>query len=85
MIGVRGPRGLLLPDGSTHSTEEKDIIALNPRDVGMLSWLHEWAHNQQVNIFCKRCEQPIRGQNNDTPGQRYVSVTCQCREWRFTQ
>lgn len=60
---------------------EKDVIKiLNPRDVQMLAWLHEWAFNQQINIFCKKCEQPIRGQNNDGQTKR-LSVACACREW----
>lgn len=62
---------------------EKNIIELTVPEVRMLSALHEWAFNQQVNIFCKRCEQPITGQNNDAPGQTHVSVSCGCREWRF--
>lgn len=75
-------RGLWTPNGEV-STREKSIVELTPRDVRMLADLHEWAHHNQVNIFCKRCEQPISGQNNDAPGQTRVSVQCQCREWRF--
>lgn len=71
-------------DGVAHSLE-KDITELNLRQVQMLSWLHEWAHDQQINIFCKRCSQPITGANNDSPGSTSVSVACGCREWRFTR
>ena len=72
---------LLLPDGSEIPLREKDVIPLKPHEVRMLSWLHEWAHNQQVNIFCKRCSKPITGQNNDS--SPHVSVACQCRQWVF--
>lgn len=58
---------------------------LNPQEVKMLSWLHEWAAKEQINIFCKGCEQPITGQNNDAPDIKHVSVFCQCREWRFSR
>lgn len=50
----------------------------------MLAWLHEWAAKEQVNIFCKKCEKPIAGFNNDSPDRKHASVACQCREWRFT-
>lgn len=63
--------------------KEKDVIPLRPEEVRMLSWLHKWAHHQQVNIFCKRCEQPITGGNNDSPDAKTVSVQCQCRQWIF--
>lgn len=79
---IHGQKGLLLPDGTIH--QEKDVIPLKVEEMRMLSWLHEWAHYQQVNIFCKRCEKPILGQNNDTPGERSVSVSCSCREWRYS-
>lgn len=62
---------------------ERDVIPLTEREVRMLSWLHQWAADQQVNIFCKRCESPITGQNNDSTKE--VSVSCGCREWRFTR
>lgn len=62
---------------------EKNITELTRQEMQMLSWLHEWAFKQQVNIFCKRCEQPITGQNNDDPSTTHVSVGCGCREWRF--
>lgn len=62
---------------------EKSVRMLNPKEVRMLADLHEWAHHEQVNIFCKRCERPITGHNNDSPGQKFVSVSCQCREWRY--
>lgn len=62
---------------------ERDVIPLTEREVRMLSWLHQWAADQQVNIFCKRCERPITGANNDDPNIRSVSVACQCRTWVF--
>lgn len=71
-----------MPDGE-RPLDEKDVIPLKPEEVRMLSWLHKWAYENQVNIFCRRCEQPITGQNNDDPSVRHVSVSCQCREWRF--
>jgi hypothetical protein len=80
--GVRGPQGILLPDGSLAGVE-KDVIPLREQEVRMLAWLHEWAHHQQVNVFCKKCEKAITGQNNDS--SPYVSVSCQCREWRFSR
>ncbi len=73
---------LWTPDGEV-ATREKDIIDLTRRDVMGLSWLHQFAEAQQINIFCKRCAQSIAGQNNDTPGQSHVGVRCGCREWRF--
>lgn len=73
---------LYLP-GQGRVNLEKDIIEVNRQDLQGLSWLHEFADKHQINIFCKRCEQPISGQNNDTPGQSHVSVNCGCREWRF--
>lgn len=82
--GVRGPQGIMLADGSIHQTAEKDVIALRESEVRMLSWLHEFAHHNQLSVVCKRCDSAITGQNNDTPGTRSVSVACQCREWRYT-
>lgn len=73
---------LWTPDGMV-STREKQVKILNSNQVKMLSWLHEWAHEEGINIFCKSCEKPIAGQNNDSPDRKYVSVSCQCREWRF--
>lgn len=75
-------RGLWTPQGEV-GLAEKNIIELLPQEVRMLADLHEFAHKHQINIFCKRCEQPVTGQNNDAPGQTHVSVACQCREWRF--
>lgn len=72
---------LWTPDGDV-PLREKDVIPLSPQEVRMLSLLHEFAHTHQINIFCKRCSTPITGQNNDS--SPYVSVNCQCREWRYT-
>lgn len=73
---------LWTPDGEV-SMRERDVIELKPQEVRMLSWLHAWAHEQQVNIFCKRCEKPITGANNDDPAAKAVTVQCQCRQWIF--
>lgn len=75
-------RSLYTPEGEV-SLQEKDVIPINRRTLQVLAWLHEWAFNQQINIFCKRCEQPIRGQNNDANPQDTPAVACQCREWRY--
>lgn len=74
---------LVLPDGTQHGLHEKDVIPLRPEEVRMLSWLHQFAHDHQINIYCKRCEQPITGANNDNPESRSVSVACQCRQWLY--
>lgn len=74
---------LWTPNGEVRTTE-RAVRMLNPTEVRMLAWLHEWAAKEQVNIFCKRCEKPIAGFNNDSPDRKHASVACQCREWRFT-
>lgn len=78
------PKGLYVP-GQGMVNFEKDITELTVQEVRMLSWLHEWAYKHQVNIFCKRCEQAITGQNNDSPDTKHVEVACGCRTWRFAR
>ena len=70
------------PDGEI-STEQKGVVEVTRQDIIMLSQLQEFAYNHQINIFCKRCEKPIRGQNNDNPDIKTLSVSCQCREFRY--
>lgn len=76
-------KSLYIPGEGEHLLEEKDVVHISRRDLVMLSWLHEWAANQQINIFCKRCERPISGANNDST--KHPSVSCQCREWRYVE
>lgn len=79
--GVRGAaQTLWTPDGFV-GIREKQVIPINLPILRMLSWLHEWAANMEINIFCKRCEKAIRGQNNDS--SKTFSVSCECREWKF--
>lgn len=66
-----------------HLIDEKDVIPISHRDLVMLSWLHEFAAKQGINIFCKQCERHISGGNNDS--STHLSVSCQCREWRYTR
>lgn len=74
---------LWTPQGM-HETAERDVVAVNRKEIIMLSELHEFAFKHQLNVFCKQCEQPVRGQNNDNPGS-HLSVECQCREFRYTR
>lgn len=76
-------KSLLLPDGTHHPLRERDVTMLEPHEVRMLSWLHDWAYKNQLSIVCKRCDSAITGQNNDAA--RSISVTCLCHEWRFTR
>lgn len=75
---------LWTPDGE-RPLDEKDVIQIDQRELILLGHLHEFANKHQIVIFCKRCEQNIAGQNNDSPSNRTPSVSCQCREWRFTR
>lgn len=81
---TRPKQSLYIPGQGEVSLEQKDVITLNLRELNVLAWLHEWAVKNEVNIFCKRCEQPIRGQNNDGPDSSRPSVSCQCRQWIYT-
>lgn len=78
---MAGPR-ILIP-GTGMVTLNKDTIEMSIQEVRVMAALHEFAHKHHVNIFCKLCEQPITGQNNDTPDTKIVSVSCTCREWVF--
>lgn len=62
-------------------TAEKDVVPVDRQEIILLSHLQEFAYKHQINIFCKRCEQPIRGQNNDS--SKTLAVACQCREFRY--
>lgn len=73
---------LWTPTGEV-STREKDVLPLTRDEIITLSKMHEIAHKFQMNIFCKRCEKPFSGQNNDS--SPFLSVSCQCRELRFTR
>jgi hypothetical protein len=75
-----GAGSIWTPDGEV-PLKEKDVLPLTRRQIIMLSELHEFAHYNGITIFCKRCEQPVTGQNNDS--SQVLSVSCQCREWRF--
>lgn len=72
---------LYIPGEGEHSLEEKDVIRVTRKEIEMLSWLHLFSATHQINIFCKRCERPITGANNDSTTSLVVS--CQCREWRY--
>lgn len=72
---------LWTPDGMV-GTAPKDTILINQKELILLGHLHEFAHKHGITIYCKSCEQPISGQNNDTT-QR-PSVACQCREWVYS-
>lgn len=73
---------LYIPGQGEVSLSEKDVIPINHKELVMLSWLHEFAAKHQINIFCKNCEQPVRG-NNQEGQQVRPSVSCQCREFRY--
>lgn len=70
------------PNGEV-STQEKDVIAINQKELILLGHLHEFAHRHEIGIHCRKCGKDINGQNNDSPDNRTPSVSCQCREWRF--
>lgn len=74
-------RSLWTPGGERPIAEKQVIKIVDPMILRMLSWLHKWANDQDINIFCKKCEKPIYGQNNDSSA--IVAVSCQCREWRW--
>lgn len=82
MSNLHRANSLLLPDGSHHSLQEKDVVPLNREEIVLMSKLQEFAAKHHINIFCKGCEQPVRGQNNGS--STYLSVQCQCREFRYT-
>lgn len=75
-------KSLWTPEGN-RPLRERDVIPLNSTEVRMLSWLHQWAEKFQLSIICKRCDHSIHGRNNDDPSIRHVTVSCQCREWRY--
>lgn len=76
----RANRSLWTPTGEV-LTAEKDVVPVTRNEIILLSHLHEFAAKHQINIFCKRCEKLITGQNNDD--SKRLSVACQCREFRF--
>jgi hypothetical protein len=73
-------KSLWTPTGEKR-LEEKGVSPVTRKEIIMLSELHEFAFKQELNVFCKRCEQPIRGQNNDS--SRLLAVECQCRTWIY--
>lgn len=76
------PSNLWTPEGVV--SLERDVVALNEREVRLLSDLAAFAQKHHIVIFCKSCEKNISGHNNDSPDTTHVSVACGCREWRFT-
>lgn len=76
-------KSLYIPGQGEVSLEPKESIPVSRKEIEMLSWLHQFAFQQQINIFCKRCEKPITGQNNDS--SPVLRVACQCREWIFSR
>lgn len=82
---ARGGRHLITPDGPVY-LDEKDVKPLNPQQLHMLSFLHEWAYENQLTIVCKRCNSAVVGRNNDAEikAGKPASVACQCTEWRYS-
>lgn len=75
------PSGKLYIPGQGVKWAAPDVIPISRQELQLLSLLHEFAVKHEINIFCKRCEKAITGQNNDT--DRQPSVACACREWRY--
>jgi hypothetical protein len=65
--------------------DEKDVKPLSQRQLIMLSFLHEWAFQNQLTIVCKRCDTAVMGRNNDAElkAGKPAAVACSCTEWRF--
>lgn len=76
------PASSLWTPGGEVPLKQKGIIQINRQELQLLSLLHEFAVKHQVNIFCKKCEKAITGQN--TGQELHPSVACQCREWRYS-
>lgn len=72
------PGSLWTPEGEKF---QKDTIPINQKELILLGHLHEFANKHQITIFCKKCENAIYGQNNDTTTR--PSVACACREWVY--
>lgn len=78
---VNPKRSLYIAGQGEVLLDEKDVVQVTRPEIILLSQLHEFAAKHQVNIFCKRCEKAITGGNNAS--SPYLSVSCQCREWRY--
>lgn len=75
--------GLLLPDGSLHRVDQKDVISVtSAMDRQTFARFHEIAARYGLAVVCMHCDQSVTGHNND---QTLIpTVACGCREWRFT-
>lgn len=74
---------LWTPDGPV-DLQEKDVIpVMIPMERVTLVRMHEIAHKYGLSIVCKRCDQAVTGQNNDSSPTH--SIACRCREWRFVR
>ncbi len=78
------PASSLWTPGGMVSTGEKDVVAISASDLAILARFHEFANKYGISVVCKRCDSAFTGKNSghETTSQ---SVSCQCRELRYTR
>lgn len=75
------PAGTLwTPDGERRI--ERDVVPITRNELGMLAMLDRFARNHGLMVLCPKCDHTLTGQNNGE--ERTPSVSCHCREFRFT-
>lgn len=72
---------LLMPDGTFHNLAQKDEVPLTRAEIQAFSHFEAMHHKFDIVVFCKRCQQPIKGQNSVQ--SQVLVVSCQCREFVF--
>lgn len=74
---------LWTPDGFV-GTKEKDVIPLPQHELVTLVAMSEMAQKYGLRIVCQSCDSGIQGKNSGHE-TAYLSVACNCREFRFTR
>lgn len=64
---------------------ERGVEKVTRDEIITLSKMHEIAQNHHMTLVCKRCDKAFTGQNNDNPNVQTISISCHCRELRFTR
>lgn len=80
---MAGPR-LWTPSGGM-APIERDVEPLNREEIVILSKMHEIAQRHQIVLVCRHCDSALTGQNNDDPAVKTLTISCKCRELRYTR
>lgn len=70
---------LILP-GQPFGRREQNVQALSTREMAVIAQMHAVCQKHEIGLICPRCQTSFVGQN--TGHERYMSITCKCRELR---